>query len=297
MASHRLRLAIVFEPTHEHALAWHLVRAAEALGLDVTRYDIRRAAAIPAAHDLYLRVDYGDYGQGELPEPLHPRLFYAIDTHLAHSWPKIQRIAPHYDLVCCAQRRAAEALPNGAWVALGFDPDAHGARPLPLRWDVACVGTEGGIPRKFYLQALRERYPNSLIGCAPARELGAIYSQARIGFNYAIRDDVNMRVFETLAAGTLLVTNRLPHDDLARLGLEEGTHYVAYGRPGELMPGIDRYLADESARRRIAQAGHRHVLAGHSYAHRLQQMLALATERLGVPTATTPPEVPSCTCS
>ena len=276
-----MRVALVFDKVREDTLGGYFERACQEIGMPYHHFWTRDAKTIPTGYDLYLRIDHGDY-QDDLPEWARPRMFYASDTHLPKSWKRISAIAKRYDLVCCAHRKGAEALANGVWVPVACDPELHGTHPLPKRWDVACVGTEGGVPRKFYLQALRERYANSFIGHAPHTELGAIYSQARIGFNYSIRDDVNMRVFEILCSGTLLVTNRLPHDDLTRLGLREGEHLVTYRRPQELFERIDSYLARDQEREAIGLRGMHHVQRHHTYHHRLQQILQAADERLGI---------------
>lgn len=276
-----MRLALVFDKVREDTLGVYFERACQALGIPYAHCWTRDTGAIPRGCELYVRIDHGDY-QDDLPEWARPRIFYASDTHLPKSWKRISAIAKRYDLVCCAHRKGAEALANGVWVPVACDPELHGTHPLPKRWDVAFVGTEGGVPRKFYLQALRERYANSFIGHAPHTELGAIYSQAKIGFNYSIRDDVNMRMFEILCSGTLLVTNGLAHDDLVRLGLRGGEHLVTYRRPRELFELIDYYLDHDQEREAIALRGTQHVHRHHTYHHRLHQILQLADERLGI---------------
>ena len=290
-----MRLALVFDKTREDTTGVYFERACQALGIHAEHFWTRQAEQIPSGYDLYVRIDHGDYHE-DVPPPLRPRIFYAIDTHLPKSWKKIRRLARGYDLVCCAQRAAANALPNGAWVPFGCDPAVHRGVTGLLHWEVAFVGTEGGVPRKFYLQLLRERYPRSFIGHAPHTQLGRIYSQAKIGFNYSIREDLNMRIFEILSAGTLLVTNRLQHDDLGELGLHDRQHYVSYGTPTELFEVIDYYVQHEQERQAIAMRGMTAVQQHHTYPHRLQQLLTLAAERIGLP-VTIPrhtPEASAC---
>ncbi|MBI4322882.1 MAG: glycosyltransferase family 1 protein [Candidatus Omnitrophica bacterium] len=276
-----MRVALVFDKVREDTLGVHFERACRMLGVPYAHFWTREAGAIPRGFELYLRIDHGDY-RDDLPDWARPRIFYASDTHLPKSWKRISAVAKRYDLVCCAQRDGAQRLRNGVWVPHACQAELHGKRPLPKRWDVAFVGTEGGVPRKFYLQALRERYADSFIGHAPHTELGAIYSQAKIGFNYSIRDDVNMRMFEILCSGTLLLTNGLAHDDLARLGLREGEHLVTYRRPRELFELLDYYRDHDQEREAIARRGMERVVQEHTYVHRLQQILSLANERLGV---------------
>ena len=288
-----MRLAVIFNATRPDTTGRYLARACHALGIAADHWPLSEADRIPEGYDLYLRVDHGDDYHVRLPQRLRPVAFYAIDTHLPHSWRKIRRIAGEFDAVFCAHRDGAKRLPGAEWLPVACDPSIHapslaegrslvGSRGGEARWDVAFVGHDGGVPRKFYLQALRERYPNSCIGTAPHTRLAAIYGQARVGFNYSIADDVNMRLFEVLAAGAMLVTNALRHDDLAMLGFEDRRHLALYRSPQELLELIDHYLAHPEERQAIAAAGCAFVKARHTYAHRIRQLLARVGERLGL---------------
>ena len=306
-----MRIALIFNTTRPDTTGGYLARACRALGLSCDQWRLQDAERIPEDYDLYLRIDHGDDYFVRLPDRLRPSVFYAIDTHLPHIWRKIRRVAGRFDAVFCAHRDAADRLPGAEWLPVACDPSIHApmfarGRSLGIvpsercesrddwelhgsrgdvgasAWDVAFVGTDGGVPRKFYLQALRERYPASFIGTAEHTRLAAIYGRSRVGFNYSIADDVNMRTFEVLAAGALLVTNALRHDDLAALGLEDRRDLVLYRSPGELMGTIDHYLAHPEERRAIAEAGCALVRARHTYTHRMRQLLASVHERLGV---------------
>lgn len=275
------RLALVFDRAREDTLGVYFERAYRALGVATTHFWTRDAERIPEGYAAYLRIDHGAYDQ-DLPDRLHPRILYAVDTHLAHSWAHLRRLASRYDLTCCAHSRAAEAVPRGVWVPVGCDPEWHGPpSPAELRWDAAFIGTEGGVPRKFYMQALRERYPRSVIGHAPATELGAIYGRAAAGVNFSIRRELNMRIFEILCAGSLLVTNRLAEAELPRLGLREGEHYLAYEQPAELWARIEEALRQPAQRQAMAAQGQAVAWARHTYRHRALQIAREAAERLG----------------
>ena len=277
-----MRVALIFNKTRPDTTGVYYERACQALGVAYDQWWLRDAPQIPARYDLYLRIDHGDDYFTPLPARLRPAVFCVFDTHLRHSWRKISRTAPWYDIVFCCHRDAAQRLAGAEWLPVACDPALHaGVAHAPV-WDVAFVGTDGGVPRKFYLQALRERYPNSSIGGADYRHMGSIYGKARIGFNYSIAHDVNMRIFEILAAKRLLLTNALPHDDLRRLGLEDRRHLLLYRSPEELFRLIDHHLAHPEEGRAIAEAGAGVVQARHTYAHRLEQLLATVSKRLGV---------------
>lgn len=277
-----MRLALIFDRHRPDTTGGYFERACRQLGLESDHWWLRDAEHIPDDYDLYLRIDHGDDYLRRLPERLRPVVFYAIDTHLAHTWKKVRATATWYDLVCCTQRAAAQRLPKAVWVPLACDAELHGPTGEPVVWDLAFVGTEGGMPRKFYLQALRERYPNSRIGAAEHTAIGSIYSRSRIGINYAIADDVNMRVFEVLAAGTLLVTNALPGGEFDALGLQDRRHVALYRTPRELLEALEYFLAHEEERIRVARAGRQVVLERHTYRHRLQQLLK-AARHIGLP--------------
>ena len=257
------------------------------LGHRVDQVNTAQADQCQDGYDLYLRVDHGDYVH-DLPERLHPRAFYVVDAHLARSWKSIQRQAARYDIVFCAQQSAAQRLARAHWVPMGCDPEIHGPRgDGPIRYDVAFVGNDGGIPRKLLLQEMRERYPHSFIGRAPYTQMARIYHEAKIGFHYIectspLQDMVSMRVYEVLASGTMLLANKLPDGTFEAVGFQNRREMVWYRSPQELFELLQYYLTHESEREAIARAGHQSVMAKHTYRHRAEQMVALLQKELGL---------------
>ncbi|MBI4559741.1 MAG: methyltransferase domain-containing protein, partial [Candidatus Hydrogenedentes bacterium] len=91
--------------------------------------------------------------------------------------------------------------------------------------------------------------------------------------------DLNMRVFEAMASGALLITDEA--DGLAEL-FEPGKHFVLYREDGELFELIEEYLKNDEARKGIADAGSTLVRSEHTYDRRAEQMLTMVLEALGV---------------
>ena len=86
-------------------------------------------------------------------------------------------------------------------------------------------------------------------------ETAAIYCRSRIVVNIGRDDfpqDANLRVFEVLASGALLITS-LP-SELTELGFQNGVHFVGYRDASDLIRILHRYLADETSRSKIAEA-------------------------------------------
>ena len=98
------------------------------------------------------------------------------------------------------------------------------------------------------------------------------YSAARIAFNRSIRNDVNMRVFEAVACGSMLMTNDLGDNGLAEL-FRDGVHLATYRDREDLLDKLAFYLEREAVRERIAAAGRAEAIAKHTYAHRMEKML------------------------
>ena len=274
-----MKIALIYNSTRADTTGNYFGRALAQIGLPSDRFQLSQLKAIAPEYDLYLRIDHGDDYAVDWPAALRPRAFYTIDTHLAHTWKKIRRVVGAYDVLYCCHRKAADAIPGAVWTPLACDAHIHAPVETAAVWDLAFIGNDGGIPRKFYLQALRERYPQSFIGTAAYTDMGRLYSQARVGFNYSIGDDVNMRIFEVLAAKTCLVTNALSHTDLEDLGLRDGKELVLYRSPCGLFDILDTLIHEPREAQRIAEAGHAAAVALHTYAHRVQAMLAVCAKR------------------
>ncbi len=272
-----MRLALIFNKEREDTIGGYFERAAKESGLSYDHYWTSDADAIKQAYDLYLRIDHGDY-KYDLSSHLRPSAFYVVDTHLKKPYKKISEQVKHYDYIFCAQKDGAERLRrdagvNAIWVPIGCDPQIHKRLEVKKRFDIAFVGTEGKVNlRGRLLKSLARRYPNSFIGRADFRMLSNIYSSAKIGFNYSINNDINMRMFEILSCGALLVTNYIRDNGFEEL-FSDGINIVAYRSPSELLHKIDYYLEREGERERIAKEGHSLAINNHTYEDRLKKML------------------------
>ena len=101
------------------------------------------------------------------------------------------------------------------------------------------------------------------------REMAAIYGRSRLAVNVTRPhgpSSLNMRVFEAMASGCLLLT-----DDRADVHalFVEGEHLAVYRSPDDLRRLSIHFLNDEAARRRIAEAGRARVRADHTYDARI----------------------------
>lgn len=272
-----MRLALIFNKDREDTMGYYFEHAAAGLGIEFDHF-LTSDANIPAGYDLYLRIDHGDY-KYDIPTHLKPCAFYAVDTHLVKPYKKIKGQARHYDFVFCAQKTGVKKLRKdigieAKWIPIGCDPEMHKDLNIERKLDIAFVGTFGKKNlRGKLLKSLARRYQNSYIGKANSRLMSNIYSSAKIGFNYSINNDINMRMFEILSCGSLLVTNSIRENGFEEL-FSDGENVVVYHNPDELFKKIDYYLTHHQERKRISDEGYKLAINHYTYLQRFKEMLS-----------------------
>ena len=242
----------------------------------------------PNAFDLFMNIDDGR--SYRFRSDLHPSLFWAIDTHVKPE--RCQSKAKDFDFVFCAQRPGAAAMRKAGiaarWCPLAFDPEIHRKHPLPKILDISFVGNSGRFrwgnffydgkevfrERTRLLSLLKRRF-NLFTGKFFFEDMGVVFSLSKIVFNRSVKDDVNMRVFEALGCGSLLVTNQIEHSQ--DLLFKHGEHFIEYRSPRELVERVAYYLQNPEEREQIASRGREEALRKHTYAHRMDYMLSFLT--------------------
>ena len=107
----------------------------------------------------------------------------------------------------------------------------------------------------------------------PASSVARAYRGAKIVLNVhhaQMREGPNMRTFEIPAAGAFQLA-----DYKARMGdlFKIGTELAVYQDVDDVVPAIERYLNDESARKAMTLAGKRRVERDHTYETRMRQLI------------------------
>ncbi len=190
------------------------------------------------------------------------------------------------DFTFVAQREfiapmADTGAPRVQWLPLAADPEVHHPVAVPVTGDIGFVGSVDALvhrerPRIIELlrSAFRVRVDSRVFFDDYLRALCA----TPIALNHSAVDELNMRVFEAMAAGRMLITNRAA----ARNGLldifRDGEHLVTYADDAELIDKTRHYVAHPEERDAIARAGLEAVIAAHTYDHRAANILATLRE-------------------
>ena len=205
-----------------------------------------------------------------------PTACYLIDTHL--NLPVHLDWAARFDWVFVAQREYLPLFRGGGcshvcWLPLACDPSVHGPRGVAKRHDIGFVGSlTADNPRRASLIArLRERF-DVHVERSFLHEMAATLAASRVVFNNAIRNDLNMRVFETMCAGAFLLTDRAPGSGLQEMFLDR--QHLAYYDDADIEAIAAHYLEHPDEREAIAERGREEVLRWHTYDHRAEALMA-----------------------
>ncbi len=242
--------------------------------------------------DLFFFVDTGIwfpiYGLERIPSQ---KACYLIDVHL--DLERRIEFAKGFDWVFIAQRQyigdfKRAGIENVFWLPLGCDPDIHGRRPVEKIYDIGFVGSLNNPKRIELVNKLSERFNFHHERCF-LEDMSRVYSQSRIVFNISVKDDLNMRVFEGLCSGSMLLTDEARGSGLTEL-FEDRKHLVVYRDENELMELADYYLRNETEREAIAEAGRREAVEKHTYGHRVEEMIEIIRGNRQGSTLTAPSE-------
>jgi len=166
------------------------------------------------------------------------------------------------------------------------DPALFSDQQEQRTFDVGFVGrTDGTLfkNRRAVLRNLSSQFRmNDFTRFYAPEELASVYCRSKIIVNVARDDypqDANMRVFEAMASGALLIT-RLP-SELTSIGFEDGVHFVGYTQHDEIVGLARHYLNHESTRKRIAQTAREKILREHTYDNRVEMLLRTVEKDAG----------------
>jgi len=222
---------------------------------------------IPCA-DLIINVEPCDF---IISYPGKKSCFWEIDNHLhrGRDYDKYQKV----DHLFITQKYFLSLYPKEktTWLPLACDPEKHRLYPEEkLEYDVGFLGNDTYPRRRQLLEDIGANFKLLRATSKPGEEYSRFLSRCRMTFNCSMDNDLNMRVFECISIGRLLLTDKVEGmDDL----LCDGNHYVSFKGWSGLDEKIGYFLAHEKEREKIADTGANYVQATQTYHHRLEEIL------------------------
>lgn len=239
--------------------------------------------------DFHLLVDHGEDGIGvplDFVVP-HPNAYWVADSHLGYEY-RLKR-AKEFDHVFVSHPASLKK-----FISDGIDPnkihylpwaaEETCYRPFPVikKWDWCFIGhlnnefrinlcdrfiKEFGLgDGKGYLGwRMPEFHGHNIL-----EDVARKFSQSRVVINEAIKDDVNMRVFEALACRSALITEELPE---LRTMFQDKMHLRTYKTIDEAVQIAKELIARRQEAEAMAERGYQEFLSKHTYMHRLKYIL------------------------
>ncbi|TCL60284.1 glycosyl transferase family 1 [Hydrogenispora ethanolica] len=175
-------------------------------------------------------------------------------------------LAPRYGGILC--------YPLPMAVDLRYFAPYH--RPLIKRsFDISFVGSFG--PATFYaernrlLKLIQTHFPNLRLKFSQGLyldQLGSVYGNSKIVFNWNYMNIMTARPFEAMAGGALLLTNYA--NGIEYLG-QNRLHYVIYRNDQDIINKINFYLTNPSKLLKVCTHGYQMIQSGHTYIHRARE--------------------------
>jgi len=252
------------------------------------------ADGFPLAHFFDRLVDrpdllvYTDHlGRHAWPDGLEeldiPKVYYAVDTPINFWWQK--HFGSLFDICYADQKPYAARFQDegldGRWLPVAVNTAAYQsalAAPEEKIYDFGFVGVLNdqvrgkrgrliqSLSSRFRLKTLGDRGP----GWAGPDECAALYRQSRLVVNENLFPGVTTRMFEALASGAALFTEKAG-GDLGEI-FQPGEDF-AWFEPREMLAAADYWLSDEARLSKMAARARAKVLSAHDISHRAEKLL------------------------
>jgi tetratricopeptide (TPR) repeat protein len=239
------------------------------------------AAGVPKENypDLFLWVESV---HGLFPQNINtlgvPTACYLIDSHLSLEWHV--KWALNFDYVFIAQKEYIPAFKkagnkNVYWLPLGCDPEIHNPGSMPKLYDVGFVGSVNDPNSRRYklLKTIEEKFRLSYKRCF-WKEMAEFFASSKIVYNNAIKNDLNMRVFEVLSSGSFLLTDMTYGNGQAEMFFDDED--LGIYSDDIILEKVEYYLRNEALREKIAARGQQIAHRAHTYKHRVDEIINVA---------------------
>jgi len=222
--------------------------------------------------DAVLVMDYGPFDCFQMDRKYFPDVTFVLEAgDTPQSFGNHAVKARKFDVIMTPDKQAADRFTTmgvqGVWATHHGDERIFYPRPsVSVLWD--CVSTCGGrrvtaaISKALGEQFNNERY---FFGNAHAERLCA----GKMVFQCSQFGEITRRVFEGMACGKMVITDRLPEVTQMHTLFEDNEDVVYYTDAEDAIEKIRFYASHDQERERIALNGYNKVMKHHTVAKRV----------------------------
>lgn len=203
-----------------------------------------------------------------------PTACYLIDSHI--KLKKHIAWASQFDYVFIAQKEYLSDFKNAGinnvyWLPLGCDPEIHNKFSNEKIHEIGFVGGIHCNPRREKMLGEFEEKGKLYYERCFWTDMAKVFSESKIVFNNAVRNDLNMRVFEVMSAGSLLLTDNPKNSGQDEM-FNSNEDLVVYN-DHTIHNLAEFYLENDELREAIAERGRQIVHNAHKYEDRVDEMI------------------------
>lgn len=208
-------------------------------------------------------------------------LWYGIDSHMNYNKHKF--ISRLFDISFIAQKEYAlklknlDNITNCFWLPLAYDSNiSNNYNSNKRKYDISYIGS---MNRKMHsdrfklIDQINKTKMKSFIGRLNYNEMYDLYRNSVTVFNRSVNNDLNMRFFEAIGSGALLLTNKIYKNGLDDI-FEENIDYLTYDyktfsdKLKYVKNNIERI--EKNSKSRIEK-----ILTRHTYDNRVMKILEI----------------------
>ena len=229
--------------------------------------------------DLIIEFDgTGQYHLSGYDKTDIPALYWALDVYRSDNRKFHLTFIKDFCHIFIAQNdylaEYSKYNPNCTWLTYACDPEIHRKINTKKIYDIVFIGSTDpkGYPERVkLLERLGKKFKLNIFKGVYGEAMVKIYNQAKIVFNKTAGSEINIRIFETLACGTMLLTDKITNG-LQNI-LKDKMHLVMYDE-NNLEELAAFYLNNNDKREQIALSGYNEVTAKHTFINRAQEILS-----------------------
>ena len=282
----------IFSVDDHNTTASYFKSASKNMGFEVVYLSNNFDVRIIQEKDIFIYIDPVKDFPFFLEKIKCKTVAYFIDVHLALEQRLI--FSNFFDFIFIAQKNYINFFNkhrkinkkvkknNVFWLPLACDPKIHFKKKQKKTIDVSFIGQVNKIfsEERYNTinKVLKNFKTNNYKKFYKKEEIGKIYSSSKIVFNKSINKDLNMRFFEGLCSGALLVTDELKNNVMGNL-FSNRYHYISYYSSDDAIKKINYYLKNFSKRELIAKRGKNLVIKSHTYLKRLNTILQITSKK------------------
>lgn len=276
-----MKIVLVYDNKFEYTTGFYCKNALEELGHEVYYINPIKNKQTPKDIDFYLNVD--DDSPYFLPDSWKPNIYWVSDTHRGHIRWRFDKCKKS-DILFTSQKSAKEIFSKEReqvyWLPHACDPKYHFYEISEKIFDIGFVGN---INSKFHqkrekmIKVIKENFKNvCFTNNLFLKDMAKLYSESKIVFNCTLNNDINMRLFEGMCSGSLVITDNIP--ELYEVISKDSV--VSYENEKDLLEKINYYLINEEERNTISENGYIEAINKHTYKNRMEELIKIVGENL-----------------